>query len=364
MRVRLSHPALLSWMVSRVAVFGALGLARFLVSDLGAESPTGRPPSGLLGWDATWYLRIINSGYAHLPWEARRFFPLLPGLAKLLSPLVGARVGVLIVVNAAALLAGFLLERLARFEAHDGALASRAAWFLAIAPPAFVLVMGYAEALMLAASIGGFLAMRQRRWGWSVVAGVLVGLSRPLGLLFTVPAAIEGLRGIRSVSRREQLARAATVAAPAAGAGSYLMWVGLRFGDPLFPFKVQEEIGRRGELVNPVSRLIDAGRELASGSAFGSGLHLPWALLFLALLVVLVRRWPASYAAFAGSILVIALSAANLDSLERYGLSAFPFVLAVAGLTAAGWAERAAIAISTSGLVAYATLAFLGAYVP
>ena len=35
--------------------------------NLGAEDPSGRPPSGLVGWDASWYLRIIESGYPTCP---------------------------------------------------------------------------------------------------------------------------------------------------------------------------------------------------------------------------------------------------------------------------------------------------------
>jgi hypothetical protein len=96
----------------------------------------------------------------------------------------------------------------------------------------------------------------------------------------------------------------------------------------------------------------------------GSGLHFPWAIGFLVLLVVCFRRWPASYGAFAAVILLVALSAGNLDSLERYGLSAFPLVLALAGLLARPWVERTALALAATGLTVYATLAFLGAYVP
>ena len=359
-----THPAVVAWVVARVAVFGALGLARFAVSNLGAESQTGRPPSGLLGWDAAWYLRIINTGYGHLPWEARRFFPLLPMLAKPVALFTGSRVAVLVIVNAAALLAGVLLERLVRQETGDAALAGRATWYLAVLPPAFVLSMGYAEALMIAGSIAVFLALRNKRWWWAAAAGAIVGVSRPLGVLLIVPCAIEAVPAIMRVATRERIARLAATIGPVAGAAAYLGWVGLRFGDPLFPFKVQEEIGRRGHLASPIGRLVHAGSDLANGSAFGSGLHLPWALAFIALIALAARRLPASYTAFAALIIVIALSAGNLDSLERYGLSAFPVVIGVAVATRSAIVERAVLVLCACGFVAYATLTFLGAYVP
>lgn len=361
----LTHPAFLSWVVARVAVFGALGLSRYLVSDLGAESPTGRPPSGLLGWDAAWYVRIIRTGYEFLPWEARRFFPLLPALAKPFSFVVSERLATLVIVNGAALVAGIFVERLVTHESGDRAMGARAAWFLALIPPAFVLTMGYAESLMIAGAAGGFLALRRQRWGWAVVAGVAVGLSRPLGLLFVIPAAIEALRGFSEVrTARERAGRLVAIVSPVLGAASYLAYVGIRFGDPLFPFEVQQEIGRRGEFVDPVTRLWRAFGELRAGDTFGSGLHLPWALLFIGLLIVLLRRWPLSYGAFAGVVLFVALSASNLDSLERYGLSAFPLVFVVAQLTRPAWLEKAVLVCCASGLVAYSMLTFLGAYVP
>ena len=56
-----------------------------------------------------------------------------------------------------------------------------AAWLTALAPPAFVLVMGYSEPLFLCLVVAAFLWMRQGRW-WSVAgAGFLAGLTRPVG---------------------------------------------------------------------------------------------------------------------------------------------------------------------------------------
>jgi hypothetical protein len=61
---------------------------------------------------------------------------------------------------------------------------------------------------------------------------------------------------------------------------------------------------------------------------------------------------------------VLALTANNLDSFERYALSTFPFIMAIALVTRRGAVERAVLALSAGGLVAYSTLAFYGSYVP
>ncbi len=361
---RLTSPAITAWVTARIAVFGALALARYLVSNLGARDPAGRPPSGLIGWDATWYLRIIDSGYHHLPWESLRFFPLLPLVAKVFSPVVGARVALLVVVNLASLGASFLIERLARQETGDAALASRATWYLAMLPPAFILVMGYAESLLICLALATFLALRQKRWGLAAVAGLLAGLCRPLGVLLALPALIEGARGIRNAGAGARVQRALAALAPGVGGLVYLGWSWVSYGDPLRPLRLQQQYDRRGGFVNPVTRLVQAAGQLAEGVDLGSGLHFPWAIGFLVLLVVCFRRWPASYGVYASAILLVALSAGNLDSLERYGLSAFPLVLALAGLMRAPWLDRIAVVVASVGLTTYATLAFLGAYVP
>ncbi len=354
----------MSFVAARVAVLGALALARFLVSNLGARDPAGRPPSGLVGWDASWYLRIIESGYDNLPWESLRFFPLLPLLAKPFAPVLGARLALLVIVNLAALGAGILIERLARFETGDRAIASRAAWFLAFFPPAFVLVMGYAESLLIFFGLATFLALRKQRWGWAIAMGLLAGLSRPLGVLLFLPAAIEAARHFSRARTGERLTRLAAAVAPGVGGLAYLGWSWLAYGDPLRPLRLQQEFDRRGGFEFPVTRLIDAARQLADGADLGSGLHFPWAIGFLVLLGVSFRRWPASYGAFAAAVMIVATSAANLDSLERYGLSAFPLVLALAGLLRTPWLERTGLVLVAVGLTTYATLAFLGAYVP
>ena len=361
----LTSPAFLGWLAARIAILAALAFARFLVNQLGAADPAGRPPSGLIGWDAVWYVRIVRSGYSHLPWESMRFFPLLPLLGTIVKPILGARGGVLVVVNLAALASGVMLARLARHERADAGLAARSAMYLALLPPAFVFAMGYAESLFVLFAICAFYALRTERFGWAIIAGILCGLSRPLGVLLVLPALVESLRGWRNVATPwERAARIVSALAPAIGMGAYLAFSGIVYGDPTRPLTVQQAFDRRGSFEFPVTRLIEAGRQLAGGSDLGSGLHLPWAIGFLVLLVVLFRRWPVSYGLFAGAILLSALSAQNLDSLERYGLSAFPLVLAFADVVRPRWAAIVVLPLCGVGLIIYSTLAFLGAYVP
>ena len=121
---------------------------------------------------------------------------------------------------------------------------------------------------------------------------------------------------------------------------------------------------RRGSDRFPVTNVIDDARDFSSGDHDTARLHLLTIAVCIALLVVLARRWPASYTLYAASALLLALTARNLDSLERYMLSTVPFVLALADVVDTEGRERVALVLAAAGLVAAAALAFTGSLVP
>ncbi|HEX6310923.1 MAG TPA: hypothetical protein VF152_04805 [Acidimicrobiia bacterium] len=357
--------AFVPWVVARVLVVGALGLTRYGFGELeGAVRPV-QLDQGLFAWDAAFYRDIAEHGYGAMQ-ETLRFFPLVPLLARGLGTVLAGNdaVALLVVANGSALLFGALLYRLALRETGDARLANRAAWFAALFPVAAVLVMGYAEATFLALSAAMFLALRSRRWWWAAVAGVFAGLTRPAAALLAIPAAIEGARTWRTATVRDRVAQVGAVVSPLVGSGLYLLWVGREHGDAWLPLRLQNEAERRGGFANPVTRVVDGVGDLFGGDRFGSGLHVVWALVFVALVVVLAQRLPVSYAAYAGATVLFGLAAENLDSFERYAMSAFPLVLGVAMVTSREEVERPVLVLAGAGLVGYSVLIFLGRYVP
>ncbi len=358
--------ALLPWAVARVLVAAAYVVAIVVADEL---TPGDRPyhlQQGLFAWDGTFYRDITTAGYGGLEEEALRFFPLVPLLARLVAvPLFGAReLALVLVSNIGALVAGVLLVRLARRETGDDRLAERAAWLIALLPPALVLVLGYAESVLMALAIGAFLALRRGRWWTAALLGVAAGLCRPVGVALVLPAAVEAARGLRGVSLRDGAGRAAAVLAPVAGLASYLAWVGAEYGDWRLPMRLQETEELRGGYANPLARAWDSFAGLFGDERFGDGLHAPWILLYLALVLVLLWRWPVSYGLFAGAMVVVALAAEDIGSFERYGLSAFPLLLALATVVRRGRMEAVVLAATAGGLVGFSTLALLGTFVP
>jgi hypothetical protein len=358
--------ALPSWLVARGLVGVALFVAR-IVTTRGVDDPLARTTAahGLLAWDGAFYADIAQHGYATLPRAALRFFPLTPLAGRAVGELgVGARAGVVIVANVAALIAGAFLVVLVRREGLGDRTAARATWLLALAPSAFVLVMGYAEAFFLVAAIGAFVGLRERRWLLVVLLGLLAGLSRPSGFVLAVPIAIEAARGLRAARGPERWARAAAVLAPFAGCAVYLAWVDHRYGDALLPFRIQTRANLKGSFANPLTSIGDALDGLVHGRTIGTGLHVPWMVLVVALVVIAFRRLPSSYGGFAAATIASAVTSHNLDSFERYALAAFPILIVVALLAYTPRWERAVISASALAMTGYATLAFTHAYVP
>lgn len=364
-RADVARAVLVPFVISRVLVAGTLAVTRHVVEVLSVVPEPIQIGQGLLAWDAAFYRDIAAGGYDAVPVEGLRFFPLVPLLARTLAlvPGVDADLALLVVVNVSALALGFTLYALAWRERGDEAFARRAVWFAYLLPPAFVLAMGYAEATLMTLGVVALLGVRSRRWWFAAGAGFLAGLTRPVGVLLAVPAFVEAVQHRRALDRRDVVARGAAVLAPGLGLFTYLAWASDRGDGFLYPLRVQEDVQRRGGWRFPLTNVIDLARDSGS-DRLSTGVHIVAAALLLVLVAVLARRWPAAYSWYAGVVLVVGLSASNLDSFERYGLSTVPFVLAAADVSGGDDGERIVLALSAAGLVAASVLAFTGVLVP
>lgn len=351
--------ALPGWVAARLVVAAAWGANALLVAwrlDGVEPVPTTQ---GLLAWDAAYYEGLAEHGYAAASEDAARFHPLLS--------LLGVNgLGVLVVANVAAYLAAAMVHRLVVEVRGDADLARRATTLVGLAPPAFAMVFGYAESLLVLLAAGYLLLLHRRAWWAAGPVGFAATLARPNGLLLAGAGLVEAVvhlrsTGLRRRSRRQWAAMAAAVAGPVLGMVSFLLWIGRVRGDWYLPIRVQNDL--RGGFVLPPLRLVEGVGEMV-GDPFGDGLHVPFALLSLVLVwVCWTRRFPLAWTTLAAVSVLTNLAADNLNSTERYAYGTVPLLVALASIAGGRW-WRPVLAACVLGLLGMTTLAWYGRYVP
>jgi hypothetical protein len=317
-------------------------------------------------WDSVHFLRIAEHGYSAA--EAA-FYPLYPALVGVLGRIFfGHYIVAGIIVSLAATLGAFvLLERLAADRLGlDGA--RRAVLYLALFPTALFLQAVYAESLFLFLCLGAFaLAERARFAEAGAVAGVAI-LTRPTGLALLPPLVLLAGR------RWWHLA----TALPLAAIYPLVLW--RRIDDPWAFAHAEGTWHRHLSPAGPLGGIWDAlraGWAAVQQLASGSNSHVYWTavspsdsaplrtaalnlelLAFLVLFIVLAavawRRFGAPYGLFAALSLAIPLSVPSsrwpLLSLPRFGLTIFPFFLALAWI-GGRWPRAHAAILGSSALL-------------
>lgn len=271
--------------VAVVAVFAALsfgpgsgGLAAVnagkfdepaLTHPLGGFGDVALSP--LARWDAAWYLRIAESGYAGDQARAA-FFPLYPLLVNAAGLLGGGSPGAQLIAAYAISLAAFfaalvLLGRLTALELGRER-AGPALLLLAVFPAALYFGAPYSESVFLLASVGAFYAARTGSWAWAGAAAGAAAATRSVGVLLVIPLALLWWGQGPTVRRPGQLGW--LVLAPL-GLAAYALHLGVAEGEPFAFLDVQgawsrEFAGPLGGVWDGLVAGFDGARQLLSGS--------------------------------------------------------------------------------------------------
>jgi len=173
--------AFLPWLLARVIVGSALATSRYLFDRVGSGEMPLPLDLGLFAWDGEHYRTLAEHGYGPVS-DIVRFFPFFPLLGRALGSLTfGADIALVLIANLSALLFAALLHALMISEAQDPRLARKCVWIATLAPPLFVLVLAYSEAIYLLLSVGVFALIRRRRFALAAFPAVLAGACRPVG---------------------------------------------------------------------------------------------------------------------------------------------------------------------------------------
>ncbi|MFI6691443.1 hypothetical protein ACIBLA_06715 [Streptomyces sp. NPDC050433] len=305
----------------------------------------GRSPGQLLTqtWDSTWYTRIAAQGYGHTlhftdgaVHSDLAFFPLYPGLVRAVSTVlpIGGGTAALLISWAAAAAAAFGIHLLGE-RLHGRTTAAVLVLLWGLLPHAVVFSIAYTEPLLTALAAFSLYAVLTGRWLWAGSLAALAGLSRPNGV--AIAAAVCAAVAYELWKRRAHAPWrlwAAAVVAPL-GWGGYLLWVGVRVGDPLSGyFAVQSGWRSRfdfgADTLRAVRDIVLGPAELAST---GTALIVAAALLlFVLLLLDRENRPPLPLLVYAGVLLLIAIGGGGsfFESKPRFLLPAFPLLLPLA----------------------------------
>jgi hypothetical protein len=375
-----------AWLAGTLLVLALAELAARADQDRGVLglSPVFAHESlrALFMWDTNWYVALAEHGYAGNSHEAIRFSPLLPLTTRAVSALgIPAPAAILLLCWLAALGFAVLVHRLTLLETNSVLMARRATWLSQLAPGAFVLTMGYTEALSGLLAAAYLLAVRQygadrrasRLWLWCVVgcvAGFGSGLVRPTGFLIAV---VGGLELLMRLIRRESLsvtdwtARLAMTISPVIGVGSFLWWCHHVNGDYLLPYREQTAGGLRGGVAsNPwTSAWQMFAVPTTRGENGGTGMMtLVLVVASVGLLWACIRRLPLSLSAWAALSLAAALTAPFFSSFPRYVSGDIPVVIAAATLPRSRGAWLWTVGASAALCAFFAYRAFTGTYTP
>jgi hypothetical protein len=336
-----------------------------LTERLGAIGNTLAAPA--VRWDSIHYLGIAGHGYASA--SSTVFFPLYPMLVRAVGFLLGSYPLAGIVISLVALaVALMLLHRLTALELGARA-ADATVLLLAFAPLSFFFSAVYTESLFLALSVGSIYAARGGRWKLACGLGCLASATRVTGVGLALPLAIMYLRDRRGLDRR-----AAWLLSVPAGLVAYMGYLALRGYGLLAPFAGQTGAEHGHQMTGPLRTLVLAVQAAAAGaqSLLSQPIYQPSAggpfsngtesILLLAVLglavgalVVVIRRLPTHYGAYALATLLVCtwspVAGQPLKSIDRYTLTIFPLWMA-----AGAWLSERRL----TRLVALVSAALLG----
>ncbi|MAT37479.1 MAG: hypothetical protein CL420_05545 [Acidimicrobiaceae bacterium] len=347
-----------AWLTSRAIVLITMWLTHTFATDHYREFTS----QGFRLWDAGWYQQIITVGYEQVGQESFRFFPGFVLIGRLVTQFLGGNEvwASLLVANVFSLITFLLLYQLIVSEGGSARRAKRTVWVFSVFPASFVLIWGYAESMFLTFTLLFFLSLRKQNWKVAAIFACMAGLTRPTGaLLFFAAISASGFSLWRGnlKERAEQLL--ACLGGPL-GVAIFLLWSNSRTSENWLPFTVQREF--RGGFIDPFRRVWSGFSEILNLEA--DAFHVLVALFFLVLLVVIWKRLPRQYFWYSFVTFVVSVSAENLNSLERYLMTAFPFVMALVILSEGKRSEKLIYPISALGLTGLTAISFLGIYVP
>lgn len=300
-------------------------------------------------WDTGWYLGIARHGYSPeistgllTTGQANfAFFPLYPMLVRLIGFFTGAHFEVgLILSNVFFLVGAVLFYRLAKLDI-DATAAERAVLLLFLAPAGFIFSGMFTESLFFMLLVAVWYCARRGKWALAGIAGFLLALTRPIGVLILIPLVYEYLKEREFQIRSIKWSLGYLGLIPL-GTILFLGYVGWLTGD-VWSYGTIQHVGWKHEWVNPFATLVqgvwtDDGFRFVSGIVTG---------VFFLVLLFGFRSIRFSYWLTGLLLILVPLSSGvvAINSMLRYLLPVFPIYLFASTRIYHPWLQQTLIVI-------------------
>ncbi len=280
-------------------------------------------------WDTSWYLQIARSGYpvistGHIG-AVYAFFPLYPILIFLVQPLFNGNLYLagLVLSNIFLVVSCWLIYRITLLDT-DAQTARRAVKYLVLLPTAFLFSAALSESLFTMLALASWYLARRGQWWLAGTAGLLLTLTRPVGLFIVFLLLVLYVAELRSLQWRHNLSFLA-LGLPALGLAAFAAYCYFRSGDALAFLHIQSTVWQHVSS-NPFGVLIHGFTDSQYSLA---------AIITAITLLLLVALWRyiglgAAIFAVAGILLSLSIGNNSLHSILRYDLLAFPLAIGLA----------------------------------
>jgi len=361
--------ALAIYLASRLLVFLGVILGRTYI-PLGNDSWLAGAQwyHRLLRWDSEWYKIIASEGYRYDGdpglTQTVVFYPLYPGLSRLVGELLGIDVtdALLLVANLAGAAAVVLLFKLVR-ESFTEHTAFVTVALISFFPASIFLSAGYTEPLALLLVVAFFLCLSGERFLMAAAFAGLATATRASGIVL-LPVLLWELWRCRP-PRRFLIEAVPLAIISVSGLLLFALYLGLTFGHPLAFADGQAAFHENTTLLARLSSALTLqpfGR-LNPADISPAGLDQWFTLIFIALIV---RAWFTGmdramvlFAALVLALPYLTLSGgpAGFTSMARFNLVSFPLFVTVALATGrTPWAMPAIVAVFGGLLLMYSAL--------
>ena len=341
----------------RAVVLPWLLIRAVVVPVIVLSAPAGQRAPGRLIWmDGQWFrliaLDFYDRPYVDGRWSEYPFFPLFPSLAGGLMKLGASPTLALAGISWLAALAAMAgVYRLAVRHLPPRA-APWAPWFVAVAPGAVTMILGYADSLYLAGLVWALVLVEDRRWWAAGLLAAVATASRPNGWIAPVAVLVAVL--LARAGWRAVVAVVTPSVAFFIGWCTYLNWA---TGDPFVFWEAKKawaEITLTAFLQEPLAY-----------RNWPSLFHLVCLLALVAPYVMRIRRQPPAWAVVVALGVVPSLLLGT-EGMARYAILAFPMPLAAADVltTRARWPAVVALVVAGGAMVFLAVMINYRSWLP